>query len=66
MANPMDSYPKRTVTLIALVPVFTIASVFLEGAWRIVAVVLLLVLVAALSGTVGAEVKKQRDAKHLT
>jgi hypothetical protein len=61
----MDNYPKSTVPLIALVPVFIIASLFLEGAWRIVAVVALLVLVGALSATVGAQVKKQRDARGL-
>lgn len=66
MANPMDDYPKRTVPLIALVPVVIIASLLLEGAWRIVAVVALLVLVVALSSTVGAQVKKQRDARNLT
>ena len=37
MANPMDNYPARTVPLIAMIPVVIIASLFLEGAWRIVA-----------------------------
>ena len=66
MANPMDNYPARTVPLIALIPVVIIASLFLEGAWRIVAVVALLGLVVALSATVGARVRKQRDARNLT
>ena len=52
--------------MIAALPVFILGSVFLEGVWRIVAVVVLLLLVAALSATVGAQVKKQRDAKNLT
>lgn len=66
MASPTDSYTRTTVPLIAALPVFIIGSVFLEGVWRIVAIVILLLLVAALSGTVGAQIKKQRDAKNLT
>ena len=66
MASSMDSYSKRTVILIALVPILIIGSVFLDGAWRIIAVVALLLLVAALSATVGAQVKKQRDARNLS
>ena len=66
MANPMENYPARTVPLIALIPVVIIASLFLEGAWRVVAIVALLGLVVTLSATVGAEVKKQRDARNLT
>ena len=66
MANPMDNYPARTVPLIAMIPVVIIASLFLEGAWRIVAVVALLLLVVALGGTVGAQIKKQRDANNPT
>lgn len=66
MATPTDSYPRTTVPLIAALPVFIIGCVFLEGVWRIVAIVILLLLVAALSGTVGALVRKQRDAKNLT
>ena len=66
MANPMENYPARTVPMIALIPVVIIASLLLDGAWRIVAVVALLGLVIALSATVGAEVKKRRDARNLT
>lgn len=66
MANPMANYPAKTVPLIALIPLIIIASLFLEGAWRIIAIVALLGLVASLSATVSAEVKKQRDAKSLT
>lgn len=66
MANAMQNYPKSTVPLLGALPIFILGSVLLEGAWRIVAVVVLLLLVAALSATVGAEVKKQRDARNLT
>ena len=66
MASSIVNDSKRTVILIALVPILIIGCVFLDGAWRIVSVVALLLLVAALSATVGAEVKKQRDAKNLT
>lgn len=66
MANPMENYPKSTVPLIATLPIFIIGSVFLDGVWRIIAVVALLLLVAALSATVGAEIKKQRDSRNLT
>ena len=66
MANPMENYPKSTVQLIATLPIFIIGSVLLEGVWRIVAVVAILLLVAALSATVGAQVKKLRDARNLT
>ena len=66
MANPMENYPKSTVPLIATLPIFIIGSVLLDGVWRIIAVVALLLLVAALSATVGAEIRKQRDSRNLT
>lgn len=66
MANSSDSYTKTTVPLIAALPVFILGAVLLYGVWRIVAVVAILLLVAALSATVGAQVKKQRDARNLT
>ncbi len=66
MANPMESYPKSTVPLIAALPIFIIGCVFLDGVWRMVAIGVLLLLVATLSATVGAQVKKQRDARNLT
>ena len=66
MASSMVNDSKRTVILIALVPILIIGCVFLDGAWRIVAVVALLLLVAGLSATVGAQVRKQRDARNLS
>lgn len=66
MANAMQSYPKSTVPLLGALPVFILGSVLLDGAWRIVAIVVLLLLVAALSATVSAQVRKQRDARNLT
>ena len=66
MATPMDNYSAQTVLLIALIPVAIAATLFLDGAWRIIPVVALLGLVVALSGTVGAQVRKLRDAKNLT
>ena len=56
MASPTDSYTRTTVPLIAALPVFIIGCVFLEGVWRIVSIVILLLLVAALSVTVGAQI----------
>ena len=66
MTNPMQGYPKSTVPLIGALPIFILGSVLLEGAWRIVAIVIVLLLVAALSATVGAQVKKHRSARNLT
>jgi len=66
MTNSMQGYPKSTVPLIGALPVFILGSVLLEGVWRVVAIVVLLLLVAALSATVGAQIKKQRSARNLT
>ncbi len=66
MANQMENYQKKTVPLLATLPVFILGAVLLDGVWRIVAVVALLLLVVALSATVGAQVKKQRDARSIT
>lgn len=66
MANATQNFSKSTLPLIAALPVFILGCVLLDGAWRIVAIVIVLLLVAALSGTVGAQVKKQRDARNLT
>jgi hypothetical protein len=62
MANAMQNYPKSTVPLLGALPVFILGSVLLEDAWRIVAIVVLLLLVAALNASASAQVKKQRDA----
>jgi len=60
------AHSKSTVPLLGALPVFILGSVLLDGVWRIIAIVVVLLLVAALSATVSAQVKKQRDAGNPT
>jgi len=41
-----------------------LGGLFLDGAWKIIPIVVLLLAVFALSETIGAQVRKMRDAQH--
>jgi len=51
-----------TAPLVVGAVIAVLAGMFLDGAWRIIPVVILLLLVFALRETVTAEVRKMRDS----
>jgi len=64
MTSDSNKYVATTVPLITVMVLAVLGGLFLDGAWKIIPIVVLLLAVFALSGTIGAQVRKMRDAQH--
>ena len=64
MTSDSNKYVAATVPLITVMVLAVLGGLFLDGAWKIIPIVVLLLAVFALSGTIGAQVRKMRDAQH--
>ena len=63
MTSDSNKYVATTVPLITVMVLAVLGGLFLDGAWKIIPIVVLLLAVFALSGTIGAQVQKLRDAR---
>lgn len=64
MASDTNKYAATTFPLIGAMVLASIGALYFDGAWKIIPVVILLVLVATVSGTLSAQVKKMRSAPN--